>query len=88
MFSISFYASEIENRNGIERLPCETLTIEVEKEEKVMEDKQPFEYDRYSAANLSPDLLNRVMLLETEIREATDKDVVLIAYEESQHNPT
>ncbi|WP_227936348.1 hypothetical protein [Alkalihalobacillus deserti] len=53
-----------------------------------MEDKQPFEYDRYSAANLSPDLLNRVMLLETEIREATDKDVVLIAYEESQHNPT
>ncbi|MFC0560096.1 hypothetical protein [Halalkalibacter alkalisediminis] len=53
-----------------------------------MEEKQPMVFDRYIAADLSPDLLNRVMMLESEIRNATDKDVVLIAYEESQHNPT
>lgn len=53
-----------------------------------MEEKEPMEFDRFTAAELSPDLLNRVMMLESEIREATSKDVVLIAYEESQHNPT
>jgi len=54
----------------------------------MMEEKQPMEFDRYTAAELSPEILNRVMMLESEIRNATDKEVVLIAYEESQHNPT
>ncbi|ARK30472.1 hypothetical protein [Halalkalibacter krulwichiae] len=53
-----------------------------------MDQKQPLEFDRYTAADLNPDLLNRIMLLESEIRNETEKDVVLIAYEESQHNPT
>jgi hypothetical protein len=53
-----------------------------------MNQKQPTEFDRYTAAELSPDLLNRLMLLEQEMRTETDKDVVLIAYEESHHNAT
>ncbi|MDT8861072.1 hypothetical protein N0O92_12585 [Alkalihalobacillus sp. MEB130] len=53
-----------------------------------MESKEPLDYDRYTAADLSPELLQRVVSLEEEIKQSTDKDVVLIAYEESQHNPT
>ncbi|MDQ0257908.1 hypothetical protein J2S74_005371 [Evansella vedderi] len=53
-----------------------------------MEDKNLLDYDRFAAANLSPDLLSKVMSLEAELRAETHKDVILIAYEESQHNPT
>ncbi|GAE25159.1 hypothetical protein JCM9140_1136 [Halalkalibacter wakoensis JCM 9140] len=53
-----------------------------------MDAKEPVEYDRYTAADLSPELLQRIVTLEEEIKNATEKDVVLIAYEESQHNPT
>lgn len=44
--------------------------------------------DHYTAAKLSPELLEKVEALETELREAMDKEVLLIAYEESEHNPT
>ncbi|MFC0472556.1 hypothetical protein ACFFHM_19235 [Halalkalibacter kiskunsagensis] len=53
-----------------------------------MEGKNRFEFDRYTAADLSPELLERVTSLEEDIRSATAKDVVLIAYEESDHNPS
>ncbi|WP_202595375.1 hypothetical protein [Halalkalibacter okhensis] len=53
-----------------------------------MESKEPVEFDRYTAAELSPELLERIISLEQEINSTTDKDVVLIAYEESQHNAT
>jgi hypothetical protein len=53
-----------------------------------LEGKKPVEFDRYTAADLSPELLQRVTSLEEDIRSATDKDVVIIAYEESNHNPT
>ncbi len=58
------------------------------KELNQMESNKPVEFDRYTAADLSPDLLERIVSLEDEIRSTTDKDVVLIAYEESQHNAT
>jgi hypothetical protein len=53
-----------------------------------MEEKDPLEYDRFTAANLNPALLEKVKILEEELRAETHKDVVLIAYEESQHNPS
>ncbi|WP_216829615.1 hypothetical protein [Alkalihalobacterium elongatum] len=52
------------------------------------EHKQPTEYDRYTAAHLSPELLNRVIELEKDLQAESHKDVILIAYEESDHNAT
>ncbi len=51
-------------------------------------ERKPLEFDRYIAANLSPELLERVISLEKDLRCTIDKDVILIAYEESEHNPT
>ncbi|WP_169917338.1 hypothetical protein [Alkalihalobacterium alkalinitrilicum] len=52
------------------------------------EQRQPTEFDRYTAAHLNPELLNRVIELEKDLQAQTNKDVILIAYEESEHNPT
>lgn len=51
-------------------------------------EKNPTEYDRYTTANLTPELVEKVMELEASLRSAADRDVILIAYEESGHNPT
>ncbi|MFA9558836.1 hypothetical protein ACERII_16120 [Evansella sp. AB-rgal1] len=50
--------------------------------------KSPLDYDRYATAHLSPDLLQRISSLEEDLRNATEKEIVLIAYEESEHNAT
>ncbi|WP_209123756.1 hypothetical protein [Alkalihalobacillus sp. BA299] len=52
------------------------------------EQSQPTEFDRYTAAQLSQDLLDRVIALEKDLQSQTNKEVILIAYEESEHNPT
>lgn len=46
------------------------------------------EEDRFTAAKLSPELISKVKSLETELQAETEKEVILIAYEESNHNPT
>lgn len=38
--------------------------------------------DRYKTASLNTELINRVKVLEKDLRMATDKDIILIAYEE------
>ncbi len=74
--------------NGLGRIVQNEREKLVSKEMMKMDAKEPVEYDRYTAADLSPELLQRIVTLEEEIKNATEKDVVLIAYEESQHNPT
>ncbi|MFB5660253.1 hypothetical protein [Alteribacillus sp. HJP-4] len=53
-----------------------------------MDRKTPSEFDRYTAAELDDELVNKVTLLENDLRTALNKDVVVIAYEESRHNPS
>lgn len=53
-----------------------------------MKEIEPLDYDRFTTARLSSELLERVKGLEAEIKNETEKDVILIAYEESQHNPS
>ena len=53
-----------------------------------MDHNAPYEYDRYNTAKLNPEQLQQIKFLEDSLRSSTDKEVILIAYEESEHNPT
>ncbi|BAB05470.1 hypothetical protein P4637_01180 [Halalkalibacterium halodurans] len=44
--------------------------------------------DHYATMALTEPQLNQIRQLEEQLRKETNKDVVLIAYEESDHNPT
>jgi hypothetical protein len=44
--------------------------------------------DYYTTADLKPEMLIKIKSLEEEIKSATNREVILIAYEESDHNPT
>ncbi|WP_017727941.1 hypothetical protein [Halalkalibacterium ligniniphilum] len=44
--------------------------------------------DRYTTAELNPEMLSKVKALEEEIQAVTNREVIIIAYEESVHNAT
>ncbi|WP_247106693.1 hypothetical protein [Halalkalibacter sp. APA_J-10(15)] len=44
--------------------------------------------DRYTAARLDHHLIDEIKALETRLNKEANKEVRLIAYEESQHNPS
>ncbi|WP_199256817.1 hypothetical protein [Alteribacillus sp. YIM 98480] len=41
-------------------------------------------FEDYSAADLEPGQLERLRSLENELRETTNQDIILIAYEENE----
>jgi len=51
-----------------------------------MKDMEPQDDDRFAAADLSPDQLDNVLTLEENLRSHSNKDIVLIAYEETEHH--
>lgn len=72
-----------------EELYLMAYSIRWKKEKKILENKySTMEEDHFTAAKLNPNLIQKVKLLEAELQAETEKEVILIAYEESSHNPT
>jgi hypothetical protein len=50
-----------------------------------MKGNNPLEDHRYTAADLSKEQLERIVSLEQELQRTTQKEIVLIAYEEHEN---
>lgn len=50
-----------------------------------MVDKKSLEHDGFAAAELSSDQLDSILTLEQNLRSDSNKDIVLIAYEDREH---
>lgn len=49
------------------------------KEELIVENKEP---ERFTAADLSPEQLNDLEFFEKDLRSDSNKEIILVAYEE------
>ncbi|WP_201745345.1 hypothetical protein [Alteribacter lacisalsi] len=47
----------------------------------------PFQNDQYPAAELNEETLNELQAFESRLRAETGRDVLLIAYEDQNHEP-
>lgn len=51
-------------------------------------DNKILDHDHYIIATLKPTQLNQIKSLEQNLQSTSNKNIVLIAYEPSTHNPT